>query len=55
MKPRSLVILLVLGVLLAVSAAVSAQEGDGIRWESDLAAARDKAAETGRPLMVVFR
>ncbi len=33
----------------------AAEEESPIRWEKDLAAATAKAAETGRPLLVVFR
>ena len=46
-------VVVAVGALLALSAA--AQEPDGIRWETDLAAAHAVAGETGRPLMVVFR
>ena len=30
-------------------------EGTGVAWRTDLDAARTEAAETGRPLVVVFR
>jgi hypothetical protein len=44
-------------VLIAAAFAwtASAQETAGIAWETELAAANGKAAEKGRPLMVVFR
>lgn len=31
------------------------QQHDGIEWQSDLEAARALSAETGRPLLAVFR
>ena len=43
------------GLVALVTAGALAQEDGGIRWETDLAVARDAAHETGRPLMVVFR
>lgn len=39
--------------LAAVPAPTSAQ--DGIRWHTDFAAARQVAAEQGRPLLLLFR
>ena len=49
--------LTLVGGLLGVGAASHAMPAEDatIVWETDLDAARAKAAETGRPLMVVFR
>jgi len=40
--------------LTAIGSGASAEDTT-IAWETDLAAATQKAQETGRPLMVVFR
>jgi len=45
-------------VLMALALGVGiAQEADdqGITWRTDLAAAREEAQNSGRPLLVVFR
>ena len=43
-------------VVALLAATVHAEDrDDGIRWETDLSAARIEAAERGRPLLVVFR
>jgi hypothetical protein len=56
---RSMVVLAVVlaglyAVLVGNVTPVVSAESESIAWETDLAVARAKANETGRPLMVVF-
>ena len=54
--PRVVIaVVLLFAVLTAFVAVAPAEEPQSVRWETDLAAARARAAEEGRPLMVVFR
>ncbi|MBI5369315.1 MAG: hypothetical protein HZA54_19930 [Planctomycetes bacterium] len=53
--PAALLVLLLGAAALATRLAGGAPDPAAIDWRTDLAAARAEAAQTGRPLLVVFR